>query len=60
MESGKRGGSAVYIVQQNNKTIAMVSDLESAMAVFDAKKYPYTWLRVIDTATDKTVAYWIY
>lgn len=50
----------MYIVQQNNKTIAMVSDLESAMAIFDAKKYPYTWLRVIEAATDKTIAYWIY
>lgn len=50
----------MYIVQQNNKAIAFVSDLEAAKAVFEAKKYPYTWLRIIDTTTGATILYWIY
>lgn len=50
----------MYLVQRNNKTIAVTADLESAMAVFHANQVPYSWLQVIDTTSDRIVAYWIY
>lgn len=50
----------MYIVRKCNKTIAVVDDYESAMAIFRANKDSYTWLYVIDVSTDTIVAYWIY
>lgn len=50
----------MYLVQRNNKTIAVTEDLESAMAVFRANQCPYSWLQVIDATSDKVVVYWVY
>lgn len=50
----------MYLVQRNNKTIAVIADLESAMAVFRTNQWPYSWLQVIDTTSDKVVVYWVY
>lgn len=50
----------MYLVQRCNKTIAVTADLESAMAIFRVYRHPYTWMQVIDTTSDKVVAYWIY
>lgn len=59
----------MYLVQRNNKTIAVKADLESAMADFaievfyanqyiHANQYPHTWLKVIDEISGKVEAYW--
>lgn len=60
----------MYLVQRNNKTIAVKEDLGAAMADFAmevfyaneyirANRYPHTWLRVIDEASGKVEAYWV-
>lgn len=58
----------MYIVQRNNKTIAVNEDLEAAMADFaievflariDTNQYSHTWLKVIDETSGKVEAYWV-
>lgn len=49
----------MYLVRCNNRTIAVVSYLKSAMAIFRANKYFCSWLQVIDTTTGKVIVYWI-
>lgn len=60
----------MYLVQRNNKTIAVKADLESAMADFaievfyaslylNANQHQHTWLRVIDETSGKVEEYWV-